>query len=461
MAAQQAYKMAGITRVRRRLRRGPRLLHLDRDLEHRGPRLLREGRGPGPGARGAHRAERRHPDQPERRPQVVRPSDRRQRRAHDLRVRHPAARPGRRAAGQEPGARPGPQRRRARAPWPASSCWDTDPARASRAPISVDRGIAPRDPATSRYCTCRFAVPPPIERLSTMRAVRRWRAVACIAVAPGLLSGLSAAVSARATGERRPSMSGGGVDRKRIVILLRSVVIATCAYLVLQRQDGSPAGRAALRRGVRRLERRPGVRAARAVLHGRTSDPCLLLADTAVILFGMSWSHGLSQDLLLAYFFTIFLITIGETLGQVAIGSALIAAVYGYWLWISGSAIAGVRGLGAPAVLLPGRGLLRLADRPVEARAAPARARRRARTSTCASCSIWPSVFSETHATREFVQRHRPLRRGHLSGPALPHGAARRATRCRPSASRRFPLRAHGRVVRRAAASRRERRARR
>jgi hypothetical protein len=66
--------------------------------------------------------------------------------------------------------------------------------------------------------------------------------------------------------------------------------------------------------------------------------PCLLLVDTAVILFGMSWSHGLSQDLLLAYFFTVFLITIGETVGQVAIGSALIAAVYGYWLWISGSA---------------------------------------------------------------------------------------------------------------------------
>ncbi len=40
-AAPQAYKMAGITAERHRLRRGARLLHLDRDLEHRGPRLLR------------------------------------------------------------------------------------------------------------------------------------------------------------------------------------------------------------------------------------------------------------------------------------------------------------------------------------------------------------------------------------------------------------------------------------
>ncbi|MFN8642793.1 MAG: hypothetical protein U0802_14505 [Candidatus Binatia bacterium] len=45
-----------------------------------------------------------------------------------------------------------------------------------------------------------------------------------------------------------------------------------------------------------------------------------------MILFGITWSHGVSQDLVLAYFFTVFLITIGETVGQIAIGGALIAA---------------------------------------------------------------------------------------------------------------------------------------
>ena len=36
----------------------------------------------------------------------------------------------------------------------------------------------------------------------------------------------------------------------------------------------------------------------------------------SIILFGISWSHGVSQDLVLAYFFTIFLVTIGETLAD-------------------------------------------------------------------------------------------------------------------------------------------------
>ncbi len=54
----------------------------------------------------------RHPDQSQRRPQVVRAPDRRQRRAHDLRVRPAAARRSRRAAGEECPARPRTQCRR-------------------------------------------------------------------------------------------------------------------------------------------------------------------------------------------------------------------------------------------------------------------------------------------------------------------------------------------------------------
>ena len=117
-----------------------------------------------------------------------------------------------------------------------------------------------------------------------------------------------------------------GVDRQRIVVLLRSVVIATSAYLVMGGEDGVSLGsivyvalfaasNVALAFAPRPLFYRPHF------------GPCLLLVDTGLILFGMFWSHGLSQDLLLTYFFTVFLITIGETVAQVAIGSALIAAV--------------------------------------------------------------------------------------------------------------------------------------
>src|SRR5436309_2115780 len=85
-----------------RLRRGARLLHLDRDIEHRGPGLLQEGRGREAGRGGPHGARGRHPGESERRAQVVRAPDRGERRAHDLRVRDAAPRRRR----QPPGAGP-------------------------------------------------------------------------------------------------------------------------------------------------------------------------------------------------------------------------------------------------------------------------------------------------------------------------------------------------------------------
>ena len=117
----------------------------------------------------------------------------------------------------------------------------------------------------------------------------------------------------------------------------------------------------------------------------------------------MSWSHGLSQDLLLAYFFTVFLITIGETVGQVAIGSALIAAVYGYWLWISGSA-----SLGSEAwVRLPFFFLVAVFYASLIEQLKRERRRREEAEDENQHLRLLldlASVFSETHATREFVR---------------------------------------------------------
>lgn len=121
------------------------------------------------------------------------------------------------------------------------------------------------------------------------------------------------------------------MDRKRLVLLIRSLVIATAAYLALGAGDlGFNAPTVAV--------------ALFAVSHGvlmavprrRFDDPrfgpLLLLGDSALILLCLSWAHGISQDLLLVYFFTVFLVTIGESLGQVALGSALVAGLYAYWL---------------------------------------------------------------------------------------------------------------------------------
>src|SRR4030095_184732 len=96
-----------------------------------------------------------------------------------------------------------------------------------------------------------------------------------------------------------------GVDRKRTVILLRSVVIATCAYLVLRASDDLQLAPLAYVL----LFATSNVFLAfvpRRFFYMEHFGPCLLLADTVVILLGMSWSHGLSQDLLLGYFFTVF-----------------------------------------------------------------------------------------------------------------------------------------------------------
>jgi signal transduction histidine kinase len=130
--------------------------------------------------------------------------------------------------------------------------------------------------------------------------------------------------------------SEGALDRKRIVLIIRSVVIATAAYFVLTggamvRFDQLlyvamfAGSNLALSLAPRRLFDLPQFGAG------------LLLADMGFILFSLTWGHGASQELLLVYFFTIFLTTVGGTVGQVAVGSALIAGVYGYWLWATGT----------------------------------------------------------------------------------------------------------------------------
>ena len=195
--------------------------------------------------------------------------------------------------------------------------------------------------------------------------------------------------------------SAGGVDRKRVVVLLRSVVIATCAYLALAGQSLHAVAIAAV--VVFALTNVGLALAPRRLFHVPHFGPCLLLFDTAVILFGISWSHGVSQDLVLAYFFTIFLVTIGETLGQIAIGGALIAAGYGYWLWVSGHAtLTSDNWVRLPFFFLVAVFYASLIDQLKREQ------RRRASAETenqhLRFVLDLAGVFSETHATREFVR---------------------------------------------------------
>jgi len=238
-----------------------------------------------------------------------------------------------------------------------------------------------------------------------------------------------------------PLADGAGsaaVDRKRIVILLRSVVVATCAYLVLSGGHAVGVG-PLIYVGLFAASNLALAFAPRRLFHMPHFGPCLLLADTAVILFGMSWSHGLSQDLLLAYFFTVFLITIGETVGQIAVGSALIATVYGYWLWVSGNA----DGSSEAWVRLPFFFLVAIFYASLIDQLKRERHRRHEAESENQHLRFLldlASVFSETHATREFVRGIGRFIEGTCPG-----------LRCRmildgqvPAARNVFPLRAHG-----------------
>ena len=260
-----------------------------------------------------------------------------------------------------------------------------------------------------------------------------WRS-ACIALG-AMGSKMSSGPAAMA--DEGPS----GVDRKRVVILLRSIVIATCAYLALAGEHGlHPVALVAVT--VFALSNVGLALAPRRLFYVNHFGPCLLLLDTAIILFGISWSHGVSQDLLLAYFFTIFLVTIGETVGQIAIGGALIAAGYGYWLWVSGNAdLTSEAWVRLPFFFLVAVFYASLIDQLKRER----RRRESAETENQHLRFVLDlaGVFCETHATREFVrsigrfvESTCPGLRCHMSLGESESVPARRVVS--------FPLRAHG-----------------
>ncbi len=126
----------------------------------------------------------------------------------------------------------------------------------------------------------------------------------------------------------------GRLGKKRTVLLLRSVVIFTTGYLVLfGSQSASLASIGYV--AVLILSNAALLALPPSVFNAPRFAPVLLLGDTALVLVGLYETVGFSQEFLIVYFFTIFLTTAAESLGQIAIGAALVSGLYGYWLWMS------------------------------------------------------------------------------------------------------------------------------
>lgn len=124
------------------------------------------------------------------------------------------------------------------------------------------------------------------------------------------------------------------LDKKRTVVLLRSVVIFTTSYLILFSSQALTATNL-LYVAVLTVSNVGLALAPRRVFNDAKFPPCLLLGDTALVVFGLYETVGFSQEFLIVYFFTIFLTTAAETLGQIAIGATLVSGLYGYWLYVS------------------------------------------------------------------------------------------------------------------------------
>src|SRR5262245_16958952 len=119
------------------------------------------------------------------------------------------------------------------------------------------------------------------------------------------------------------------LDKKRAMILLRSVVAISTSHLILFGQN--PLSPAAVTYIVTLI-----LTNAVLVLTPRNwfSQPrfsaALLLGDTAIVLAGLYLTVGcFSQDFLIIYFFTIFLTTATSSMGQIAVGAAMISGLYG------------------------------------------------------------------------------------------------------------------------------------
>jgi signal transduction histidine kinase len=124
-------------------------------------------------------------------------------------------------------------------------------------------------------------------------------------------------------------------DKKRTVLLLRSVVVISTSYLILF--GHAPTAPASIIYILALILTNVGLALTPPRwFHQHWFSVALLLGDTAVVLAGLYLTVGsFSQDFLIIYFFTIFLTTATSSLVEIAAGAAVVSALYGYWLWLT------------------------------------------------------------------------------------------------------------------------------
>lgn len=132
-----------------------------------------------------------------------------------------------------------------------------------------------------------------------------------------------------------------GIDKKRTIVLLRSVVVISTSYLILFGESATSLASVgyilALIVSNLLLALTP-----REWFHEPRFSAALLLGDTAVVLIGLYLTVGcFSQDFLIIYFFTIFLTAATESVAEIAVGAAMISGLYGYWLWLTSTHMLG------------------------------------------------------------------------------------------------------------------------
>jgi signal transduction histidine kinase len=126
-----------------------------------------------------------------------------------------------------------------------------------------------------------------------------------------------------------------GLDKKRTVVLLRSVVVISTSYLILFGRSATSQFSVAYILALIVSNVLLGLTPREWFQESRFSA-ALLLGDTAAVLMGLYLTVGcFSQDFLIIYFFTIFLTTATQGVGQIAVGAALVSCLYGYWLWLT------------------------------------------------------------------------------------------------------------------------------
>jgi signal transduction histidine kinase len=125
-----------------------------------------------------------------------------------------------------------------------------------------------------------------------------------------------------------------GLNKKRTVLLLRSVVTVALSYLVLFTEAGTATYSVtyilALIVSNIALTLIPAERYSQ-----KHFSKMLFLFDTAAVLIGLYFTVGFSQDFLIVYFFTMLLTAVVDTLAQIAIGAIAISILYGTWLWMT------------------------------------------------------------------------------------------------------------------------------